>query len=298
MLRPVVAGLDGSRESLAAAHWAAREALRRGLPLRLVHAWEGLPDTAQGADLPEIRVPQSRARRMLRDTVDQLTASYPRLELSGEQVRRQPGPALLDEAQNAELLVIGSQGLGAVGGFVLGSVAMATALHAERPVVLVRAGETAQSEHLPDAFGRPTTLTALRDVAVAVDTDGPCDDVLDFAFRTAELRRAPLRVVHAWHVPLSHGLPDARTRGSLRQEAEREVTALLEPWRRKFPAVYVAETLHEGRPAHVLPRAVSGSALLVVGRRRRHPGVGAHAGPVAHALVHHVTRPVVLVPHD
>ncbi|MGP4051269.1 universal stress protein [Streptomyces sp. 2A115] len=43
MLKPVVAGLDGSRESLAAAGWAAREALRRGLPLRLVHAREGLP---------------------------------------------------------------------------------------------------------------------------------------------------------------------------------------------------------------------------------------------------------------
>lgn len=40
MLNPVVAGLDGSRESLTAAGWAAREALRRGLPLRLVYAWE------------------------------------------------------------------------------------------------------------------------------------------------------------------------------------------------------------------------------------------------------------------
>ncbi|MFF4828934.1 universal stress protein [Streptomyces sp. NPDC001312] len=297
MLRPVVAGLDGSRESLAAAHWAAREALRRGLPLRLVHAWEGLPETAGRPDLPEVRVPQSRARRMLRDTVAQLTESYPRLDLSGEQVHRQPGPALLDEAEDAELLVIGSQGLGAVGGFVLGSVAMATAVHAERPVVLVRAGETAESEHLPDVSGRPSTRTAHRDVAVAVDTDGPCEDLLDFAFRAAELRRAPLRVVHAWHVPLTHGLPDARTRGSLRQEAERELAALLEPWRQKFPAVYVAETLHEGRPAHVLPRAVSGSGLLVVGRRRKYPVI-AHAGPVAHALVHHVTRPVVLVPHD
>ncbi|MEV5007218.1 universal stress protein [Streptomyces sp. NPDC055692] len=297
MLRPVVAGLDGSRESLAATHWAAREALRRGLPLRLVHAWEGLPDIAGRADLPEVRVPQSRARRMLRDTVAQLTESYPGLDLSGEQVHRQPGPALLDEAQDAELLVIGSQGLGAVGGFVLGSVAMATAVHADRPVVLVRAGETAESEHLPDVSGRPSTRTAHRDVAVAVDTDGPCDDLLDFAFRAAELRRAPLRVVHAWHVPLTHGLPDARTRGSFRQEAERELAALLEPWRQKFPAVYVAETLHEGRPAHVLPRAVSGSGLLVVGRRRKYPVI-AHAGPVAHALVHHVTRPVVLVPHD
>src|SRR3954469_6232819 len=43
MLRYVAAGIDGSPESLAAAHWAAREAARRGTGLRLVHAWEWLP---------------------------------------------------------------------------------------------------------------------------------------------------------------------------------------------------------------------------------------------------------------
>ncbi|MEU9135310.1 universal stress protein [Streptomyces sp. NPDC048404] len=42
MLRPVVVGLDGSPECLGAADWAAREALRRGLPLRLVHASEAM----------------------------------------------------------------------------------------------------------------------------------------------------------------------------------------------------------------------------------------------------------------
>jgi nucleotide-binding universal stress UspA family protein len=297
MLRPVVVGLDGSRESLAAAHWAAREALRRGLPLRLVHAWEGLPDDDTEANLPEVRVPQYRARRVLRGAVDQLNEKYPQLYIAAEQVREQPGPALLAEAENAELLVIGSQGLSGVGGFMSGSVAMATVAHVERPVVLVRAGDTAQDEHLPDNFRMPSVHTPYRDVAVAVDISGPCDEVLAFAFHAAELRRAPLRAVHAWHVPLTHGVPDAAERARIRGDAERELVALLEPWQEKYPTVSVIENLHEGRPAHVLVRAAGGAGLLVAGHRRRRAAVGSHTGPVAHALIHHVRCPVALVPH-
>ncbi|MFE0510827.1 universal stress protein, partial [Streptomyces sp. NPDC058964] len=211
--------------------------------------------------------------------------------------RRQPGPALLAEAANAELLVIGSQGFGGVGGFMAGSVAMATVARCERPIVLVRDGESAADEHPPDASGKASTRTAHRDVAVAVDVDERCDDLLDFAFRAAELRHAPLRVVHAWHQPLTMGVPSADERARVRQKTERELTALLEPWRTEYPAVPVRETLHEGRAAHVLVRATEGAGLLVLGHRSRRGGMGAHTGPVAHALIHHVNRPVALIPH-
>ena len=298
MTRPVVAGLDGSGESLAAADWAAREALRRGLPLRLVHAWEGLPDDDTDADLPEVRAPQQHARRMLRGALELLNERYPRLDIAAEQVRRQPGPALLAEAENAELLVIGSQGTGGVGGFMAGSVAMATVAHADRPVVLVRAGETAADEHLPDDSGTVSARTPHRDVAVAVDVCGPCHEVLDFAFHAAELRQAPLRAVHAWHVPLTRPVPGVEERTRVRAEAERRLTQLLEPWCAKYPGVVVHENLHEGRPAHVLVRAAGGAGLLVAGRRRRRTAIGSHTGPVAHALIHHVNRPLALVPHD
>lgn len=298
MPRPVVAGLDGSRESLAAADWAAREALRRGLPLRLVHAWEGLPENDTHPVLPELRAPQSRARRVLRAAADPLNERYPQVTVTTEQVRRQPGPALLAEAERAELLVIGNQGVGSVGGFLSGSVAMATVAHAERPVVLVRAGDSAWKERLPDGSGRPSDRTPYRDVAVALDVGRPCDAVLEFAFRAAELRRAPLRVAHAWHVPYTRGVADAAERARVKADAERDLTALLAPWREKFPAVFVRETLYEGRPAHVLVKAAGGACLLVVGRRRRRTAVGSHTGPVAHALIHHVICPVALVPHD
>ncbi|MFJ8082397.1 universal stress protein [Streptomyces sp. NPDC096205] len=301
MIRSVVAGVDGSRDSVAAVDWAAREALRRGLPLRLVHAWEaGLPGGDAAPDSsPELRAVQQHARQVLRSALDRLSRRYPPLAVSAEQVGRPPVPALLAEAENADLLVIGGQGSSGLGGFVSGTVALATAARTERPIVLVPAGESAETEHLPDADGRPSVDTPFRDVTVAVDIDGTYDDVLDFAFRAAEVRGAPLRAVHAWHVPFPHSRPAAGERARLRGAAEDELARLLEPWRVKYPAVDVREDLHEGRPAHALVRATGGAGLLVAGIRRHRTVAGRPTtGAVAHTLIHHVRCPVALVSHE
>ncbi|MGQ4360368.1 universal stress protein [Streptomyces sp. SAS_272] len=110
-----------------------------------------------------------------------------------------------------------------------------------------------------------SAATPIRDVAVAVDTGRPCDDVLDFAFHAAELRKTPLRVVHAWHVPLTKGLPGVEERTQIRTATERERTELLAPWQEKYPGVVIRENLHEGRAAHVLVHAAGGAGLLVAG---------------------------------
>jgi nucleotide-binding universal stress UspA family protein len=299
MIRPVVAGVVDTREGLAAAEWAAREALRRGLPLRLVHAWEaGLPEGGTEGAMPELKAAQYHARRVLHSALDRLSEQYPQLHITAEQVHKPPVPALVAEAERAELLVIGSQGPSGLGGFLPGSVALATAARIERPLVLVRAKGTAEDEHLRDSDGDPSPHAPFRDVAVALDVDGPYDEVVEFAFHAAEMRRAPLRAVHAWHVPFSYGVPDAAERARIRTGAERELAVLLEPWREKFPTVVVKEDLREGRPVHVLVSAAAGAGLLVVGSRRSRAPVGSRTGPVAHALIHHVREPVVLVPHD
>lgn len=159
--------------------FAFRAAELRRAPLRVVHAWHARSSGSVASVLSSGR-PQYYARRALRGAVDRLNERYPQLYIAAEQVHEQPGPALLSEAENAELLVIGSQGFGGVGGFFSGSVALATVLatvaRVERPVVLVRAGDTAEDEHLPDSSGKPSVCTPCRDVVVAVDVDGggPC----------------------------------------------------------------------------------------------------------------------------
>ena len=296
MLRPVVVGLDGSRESLAAADWAAGEALRRGVPLRLVHAWEGLPSDA--SSLPELEAPRYWARRILRGAMDQVNERYPQIYLSAEQIARPAADALVAAGAEGELLVLGSRAFSGLGGFMAGSVALATVSRATRPVVLIRADRTAEDDHVPDGEGGPPARTPYRDVVVGVDCAQPCEDLLAFAFESAALRSAPLRVVHAWHVPYAQTGAVARMSSVARQAAEQALDAMLRPWREKYPTVKVQELVENGRPAQQLLDASQDAALLVVGRRLRPAGLGTHTGPVAHAVMHHVRCPVAVVPHE
>lgn len=296
MLRPVVVGLDGSRESLAAADWAAGEALRRGLPLRLVHAWVGLSPDASG--LPELEAPRHRARHILRTALDQLEERHPQVRMSAEQIALPAVHALVEAAAEAELLVLGSRAFSGFGGYLAGSVALATVARATRPVVLVRADRTPEDEHLPEAGGLPSQRTPYRDVLAGVDVSRPCEELLAFAFESAALRNAPLRVVHAWHVPFAPPSAAATTSAAARGAAERALAGQLRPWREKFPNVRVRTVVADARPAQHLPQAARDTGLLVVGRRIRPSRLGTHTGPVAHAVMHRVRCPVAIVPHE
>ncbi|MFD5256332.1 universal stress protein [Streptomyces bobili] len=296
MLRPIVVGLDGSRESLAAADWAAREALRRGLPLRLVHAFEGLsPDTS---DLPELEAPRHWARRILRGAMDRLNERYPQVYLSGEQIARSAPDALVTAGNEAELLVLGSRAFSGFGGFMAGSVALLTVAHVTRPVILVRADQTIEEEHLPDAEGRPSAHTPYRAVVVGVDPAHPCEELLGFAFESAALHAAPLRVVYAWRLPYVQSAAEAKARRAVGAAAAKTLTAVVAPWREKYPTVDVTELAEEGGAAQLLLDATQDAGLLAVGRKIRPARLGMHTGPVAHAVMHHVRCPVAIVPHE
>ncbi|MDW4904061.1 universal stress protein [Streptomyces sp. ADMS] len=297
MLRPVVVGMDGSKESVAAAEWAAREALRRGLPLRLVHAWEGGTAPTE-SKLPELDAPRHWSRRIVRDAMDRINERYPQLFLSAAQISRPASDALVAAGDEAELLVLGSRAFSGFGGFMAGSVALATVAHVTRPVVLVRADETLEAEHLPDAESRPSTVTPYRDVVVGVDPANACEEVLAFAFESAMLRAAPLRAVYTWQLPYMEAAAEAKARRAVGARAAKTLTAVLRPWREKFPTVEVHELAPEGSAAQRLVDATQDAGLLVVGRHIRPARLGTHTGPVAHAVMHHVRCPVAVVPHQ
>ena len=309
MLRDVVVGVDGSPASLAAAHWAAREALRRGIGLGVVHAWQRHPRPAPY--VPMDSTEHDWAEGTLQGAVDSVRAAHPGLTVADHLVCESPVSTLIAAAEDAELLVLGSLGLGGVGGFVTGSVSQRVVARSARPVILVRAGRSVADEHLTAADGvAPEEIpgTPYRAVVLGLDTGHPCDELIEFAFDAARLRGAELRVVHAFKTapqpstaPSEPGVPSAWPFRVAGPEAlaveERAVVAALRPWCEKYPAVRVTETVIAGRPAGALAHAATDAGLLVVGRRTTGGGPGAHTGPVAHAVLHHVGCPVAVVPH-
>jgi len=304
MPRTITVGLDGSSESRAAAEWAAREARLRGLPLKLVNVREPVPTPMAQAPLlggePQQHGSTRHESAEGQESAEGLRLRHPGVEITVEQVSGLPGKVLTHLAEDAALLVLGSRGLSGVGGFLVGSVGLAVVAHAERPVVLVRAGEQAADEHLMDPTGIPSAAAPYRPVVLGLVTDEPDPTLVEFAFDAADRRATSLRVVHGWNPPpyYAYGLSsDLELHTELSRQQATALTDILRPWRQKFPAVEVVEESRYGTAAIHLVDASREASLVVVGRRIRRGPLGARIGPVTHAVLHHATAPVAVVPH-
>ncbi|MBV7699781.1 universal stress protein [Streptomyces sp. TRM70350] len=287
MTRPITAGVDGSEESLAALAWAGREAVRRGLAVRVVHAWRYEQHEAVEGD-------RQTQERWARDAVDAgvrtVSGRYADLEVTTDLVEGDVVDTLAAAAAESEMLVLGSRGHGRVVGFLLGSVGQQVITEAARPVVLVRSGDRAATE----AHGRE----------IVVGQEGDAEDsaaALGFAFETAAARGASVRAVRAWTLPPVF----AYSPGSLKllDEAggpepyeKKALAEALQPWRERFPDVPVVEHVEMGSAGQVLLSVAGRAQLMVVGRRARRTAVGARIGSVAHGVLHHAGCPVAVVP--
>ncbi|MFK0156149.1 universal stress protein [Streptomyces sp. NPDC090493] len=300
MLRTVTVGLDGSPESRAAAEWAAREAGLLGLTLKIVHVREPAPAHVAQAPLVGTETSQNWMETLARESAQGIALRHPGVEVIRELLTGRPADLLTTVADAAELLVLGSRGLGGAGGFLLGSVGLRVVAHAERPVVLVRAGEQAADEHLMDPAGVPSAAAPFRPVVLGLDTEDPDGTLLDFAFDSAARRAAPLRVVHGWTVPPTYEYTVAvgyDPRDTFARHMAAELAEALRPWRQKYPDVEVVEASRNRTPAAAVVDAARDASLVVVGRRTRHGALGAHIGHVTHAVIHHAPAPVAVVPH-
>ena len=139
MTNRIVVGVDGSDGGADALRFALDEARTRGAQLEAVLAW-GLLDQP---GVPEERefdpaFNEDRAKARLAEVVVQAVGNEPGVDISLRAMCDLPVRALLERSTGADLLVVGSRGLGGFRGLLLGSVSQQIAHHATCPIVIVR----------------------------------------------------------------------------------------------------------------------------------------------------------------
>ena len=131
----VVVGVDGSTGSRDAVRWAAEYARLTGAELRAVSSWRWpnyITRIPPGIDL------EADTRRTLEEVVAEVRADFPEVPVGDRVIEGPGGPALLSQAADASLLVVGARGRAAYPGMLLGSVAEYCVRNGPCPVVVVR----------------------------------------------------------------------------------------------------------------------------------------------------------------
>jgi nucleotide-binding universal stress UspA family protein len=136
----VVVGVDGSEGSIRALRFALEEARLRGVELRAVHAWH-VPPAIYGSGWVPTAVDLDECRKLaessLAQSLAEAGAAGAGVAVTPALREGQPADVLCAEADRADLLVVGTRGLGGFRGLLLGSVSQQVVHHAPCPVVVV-----------------------------------------------------------------------------------------------------------------------------------------------------------------
>lgn len=136
----IVVGVDGSEGSLAALRFAFEEAKLRGSDVKAVNAWH-IPPAVYEANWAPAAVDLDDFRRLAQESLEQSLAeagaAVAGVTVTPVLVEGQAADVLCEEAEEAELLVVGSRGRGGFAELLLGSVSHQCVLHAPCPVVVI-----------------------------------------------------------------------------------------------------------------------------------------------------------------
>ena len=301
--RRVLVGVDGSPGSRLALVQALAEAARRGAGLDVVSAhpttlpWTG----GSPIDVPDehhvLRDAQSRMRSFVDDVrSDPAVEAIPGTGAVRPRIIAVAGAAaeaLVDRSGDAEILVVGSRGRGAVRSALLGSVALHCVTHAACPVLVVH--------------DLPTAAPAGAPVVVGVDGSPESLAALRAAVEEAARRHTGVEVLAAympsyyWMDMYSVALPSAaQIRGQVLERSEEMVAQVLAERATGpdggTPTVTVNPV--EGAAQDVLVERARGAAMLVVGGRGRGTMRGLLLGSIALHCAMHASCPVLVVhPH-
>ncbi|MGE2715027.1 universal stress protein [Mycolicibacterium litorale] len=285
-LRPgIVVAVDGSDSSTAAVRWSAHEAAMRNVPLVLVYVLTTDVTAAWAMAVPAAPLPneyfetRERDARAVLEEAEALAKEGGAGEVIQKLINDAAVPALVSASKEADMVVVGTRGHGAVKRLLLGSVSTGVLHHARCPVAVVGSGTEMDRPDAP--------------VVVGVDGSRASDQAVGIAFEEASMRGVDLVALHSWS-DRSESLHPYVDWASVQGPAEETLAIALAGWCERYPDVTVHRESVFDRPAeHLLERSES-AQLLVVGSRGRGGFAGMLLGSVSTAVVQAARSPVIV----
>ncbi|HTY70947.1 MAG TPA: universal stress protein [Actinomycetes bacterium] len=300
----VVVGYDRSATSEHALEWAASEADARHAPLRIVQVvgdggtlpssyvapgYGVLGDELYPATDPEIFL--TIGEQSTTEAADAVRSRHPDVLVETQVLVGEPSIVLLEQSEEAALVVLGDRSHGGLSELLVGSTAAKLAAQGSCPVVIVRP----PADHVASG-------TEAGRVVVGVDGSDLSTAALAFAFAEASSRGLGLTVLHAWatprhEVPQGPGGPlvESMVVADFEGEELRLTAENLAGFRETYPDVDVRQLLVQRPPADALVAASAGAALLVVGTRGRGGFRARLLGSVSRDVLHGATCPIAVV---
>ena len=282
----ILVAVDGSPESDAAVRWAAQEAELRHLPITLAHvvvpvvaSWPVRPLQAEFNEWQE-----DNARQVIEQGQKTLRSSLGDSELSNvrtDVLHDYAVPALVTASTQAQMIVVGSRGMGPVGRAVLGSVSGGVVHHAHCPVAIVHADEAQSPDHTAP-------------VLLGIDGSPASEAATALAFDEASRRKVKLVALHAWSDVGVYPVLGMHWQ-QYEDEGHEVLGERLAGWQQQYPDVHVRRRIVCDLPARSLIEESEQAQLVVVGGHGRGGFAGMLLGSVGTAVAEAAKAPVIVV---
>lgn len=288
VIRRIVVGWDSSPAATAALNWALDTALQAHCHVHLVHAVLAVPPGPYSTMPLDQGVYDDIANAVIALGIDHARERAPHVNVTSERVYRGVAGALLDTAEDGDIVAIGSRSHGGFAGLLVGSTAVQVATHSTVPVVVMHAPGTRKRTYSPSG-----------PIVVGVDGSSLSDRAVEFALQLgAQLHRRVL-AVHSWTLPPVELVPPSIISEAeiqaLRDDQERLAHEALAGWRERFPEVGLDVSVVQGVAQAVLLQMSERASLVVVGTRGRGEFRGAILGSTSNEVLHEAGCPIAVV---